>query len=87
MGELFGSIGKLLGIAGQNGAPAGLSDILGSDVFKNLFAGGMALNNSMQTNDLMDFQKKLATNADTRAQTLFNQDQEDRDSLKRLDFF
>lgn len=86
MGDLLGSLGKLLGITGANGGPAGLGDILGSDVFKNLFAGGMALKDSFQTDDMMDFSKSLATKQDARTQTLFDQDQEDREKLQNLDF-
>lgn len=86
MNELFGSLGKLLGITGANGGPAGFADILGSDVFKNLLGGGLAVKGIMDTNEMMDFNKDLATKADARTQTLFQQDQEDRNALKSLDF-
>jgi len=79
-------IGKLLtDLVGKMGFK-NVGDLLGSDMMKNIVSGGMALNNSMQMGDMMDFQKDLATNADNRTQTLFDQDQETAERRRNLDF-
>ena len=81
--DIGGMITKLLG---ENFGKDGLMGILGSEGFANLIKGGTSLYNGMQMGDMLDFQKGLATKADQRTDTLFQQDQEDRDALKNLDF-
>lgn len=64
----------------------GLGNFLGSEMFGNLIKGGSALMGGMQAGDMMDFQKDLMGNAENRTNTLFEQDQEDRERDKNLDF-
>ena len=59
---------------------------LGSEGFANLIKGGTSLYNGMQMGDMLDFQKNLATKADQRTDTLFQQDQEDRKAMNDLEF-
>lgn len=60
--------------------------LLGSEGFGNLIKGGTALYGGMQAGDMMDFQKSLANKSEARTETLFQQDQEDRERNKNLDF-
>jgi len=82
MDALSGMMTDLLGEGGMSK----MMEFMGGDVMKNMIAGGTALSNSMQTGDLMDFQKGLATNADNRTQTMFDQDQETAERRRNLDF-
>ncbi len=79
-------IGSLLGSLFGEGSMKGIGDFLGGDIFKNLMSGGTALYGANQMGDMMDFQKDMAVNADNRTQTLFENDQEDREFNKNLDF-
>lgn len=60
--------------------------MLGSEGFGNLIKGVGAGANILQTGDMMDFQKGLANKSEMRTDTMFQQDQEDRERNKNLDF-
>ena len=63
-----------------------LMSFLGSEAFSNLIAGGAAAFQANATGDMLDFQKGLANKSEKRTETLFNQDQQDRDAMNDLDF-
>ena len=52
----------------------GIMGMLGSEGFSNLLSGGSSLMQGLQTGDLLDFQKDLATKADARSAALFKED-------------
>jgi len=82
MNELLQALfGKNFNI-GQNG----ILGALGSEGFSNLLQGGMSLYNGMQMGDMLDFQKNLANDAQIKSNLLFDQDQEDRQRRKDLNF-
>ena len=64
----------------------GIMGMLGSEEMKNLISGGMGLYQANQTGDMLDFQKNMATKADARTQTLFDQDQDEQEALNNLNF-
>ncbi len=64
----------------------GIMGMLGSEGFSSLLKGGADLMTGLQTGDMLDFQKDLASKADARTDTLFNQDQEDREYRQNLNF-
>ncbi len=64
----------------------GLMGILGSEGFANLLKGGTSLYNGMKMGDMLDFQKNLAQKAEGRTNRLFQNDMEDRDALKNIQF-
>ena len=76
----------LQSLFGEGFKDMGIMDMLGSEGMKNIITGGTALMNGMQTGDMLDFQKGLATKADARTDKLFAQDQEDKEALNNLDF-
>jgi hypothetical protein len=79
-GGMMDSIMKLMG------PDSSLMKMLGSEGMANLIKGGTSLFNGMQMGDMLDFQKNLATKADQRTDTLFQQDQKDRQALNDLEF-
>ena len=80
MGDLLGSLGSLFG------AESPIMKMLGGEGMKNLIAGGTGLYQASQTGDMLDFQKGLATNAEARTQTQFDNSQKDREFMQGLDF-
>lgn len=78
-----GALKSLMDLFGKN---SNLMDILGSEGFSNMIQGVTAFHQGNKMGDMMDFQKGLATNAEDRTDTLFKQDQEDRERNKNLDF-
>ena len=86
MDGLLNSIMSSLFGQGSSFGADGLMGILGSEGFANLLKGGASLMSGMQMGDMLDFQKDLASKADARTNILFNQDQQDRDAAKNLDF-
>ncbi len=64
----------------------GLMGMLGGEGFKNLLSGGTGLYKAGQAGDMLDFQKGLATKAETRTDKLFQQDQDEQEALNNLNF-
>jgi len=64
----------------------GIMGMLGNEGMANLIKGIGTGVNAFQTNDLMNFQKGLATKADDRTQSLFDRDNREQDALNNLDF-
>lgn len=54
----------------------GIGEFLNSEMFGNLIKGGSALYSGMQAGDMMDFSQNLMGKQDARAETLFQDDQE-----------
>ena len=83
LGSAASSGSSLMDLFGPN---SDLMSMLGSEGMKNLISGGTALWQGMETKDMLDFQKGLAQNAQAKTDTLFQQDQEDRQRRKDLNF-
>ncbi len=93
LGEAVGSAvggvassGLLDSMAQLFGPDSEFMKMIGSEGMKNLIAGGTGLMQGMQVNDMLDFQKGLATDAAAKTDVLFQQDQEDRQKNKDLNF-
>ena len=65
-GGIMSSLSSLFGPDSQ------LMKILGSEGMANLITGGSALMEGLQTGDMLDFQKNLATKADARTEGLYD---------------
>ena len=64
----------------------GIMGMLGNEGVSNILKGIGTGVQAFQTHDMMNFQKDLATKADTRTQSLFDRDQSEQDALNNLDF-
>ena len=80
-------MGDLLGkLFGNEGLGALFKGGLGGDAFKNAAGLGMNLWQGMQQNDMMKFQKGLAQKSFNMQKDIFDENKDDRERRKNLDF-